>query len=265
MGPAIIIVNYNTKTLLRQCLRSITNYEIIVVDNGSTDGSQECLKRIKESKNQRIKVLFNKENLGFAKAVNQALRQAQGEYILLLNPDIKVKKNALKKLIKFAKNHPEAGIIGARLLNPDGTTQGSCFPKLSIANAIKEFWLGQKGVFEKYAPRTQKPVEVEAVVGACMLIAKKVIEKVGFFDERYFLYFEDLDYCRRVKKSGWKVYYLPEAEFIHDHGAAGKDLPVSDWLKNSSKIYHGKVKYYLLTFIIWLGQKWQRLFKERKV
>jgi len=260
MEPSIVIVNYNTKDFLKQCLRLIISHEVIVVDNGSTNGSVEMMRE----EYSQLKLIVNKKNLGFAKAVNQGIRASQGEYILVLNSDIEVKGNALEKMTEFVKKHPEVGVVGGRLVNPDGRIQGSCFHRLTLINAIKEFWLGQKRAFEKYAPKTGKPTEIDAVVGACMLIPRKVINKVGYFDERYFLYFEDLDYCRRVKKVGFKIFYLPDAEFIHHHGASAKKIPQKTrfWLAQSSKIYHGEIKYCLLTLTISLGQKWQKLLKR---
>jgi GT2 family glycosyltransferase len=259
MDFSIIIVSYNTRELLKKCLSSIDGSyktEIIVVDNGSTDGSVETIKKLATRYsfgNVKFKIILNKENMGFAKAVNQGIRKASGDYILLLNSDIIVKPKAIEKMLEFVKRHPEAGVIGGRLLNPDGSIQGSCFylPRLTRPFA------------GKYNPG-DKPTEVEAVVGAVFLIPHQVLEKVGFFDERYFMYFEDLDYCRRVKQAGFKIYYLPSAEFIHEHGASGASLPqkAHQWLVESSKIYHGKLKYYLMTLIIWLGQRWQRFFKR---
>jgi GT2 family glycosyltransferase len=130
------------------------------------------------------------------------------------------------------------------------------FPTLT--RAIQEFWFGKK-VYSKYAPQESYPIPVDAVVGAAFLVTPYAIEKVGLLDERYFMYFEDLDYCRRVWKAGLKVYYLPQAQIIHYHGVSGRKLaPKSmQWkrLVPSSKIYHGLLKHYLLTLIILFGQK----------
>lgn len=277
MDLSIIIPSFNTKELLKQCLRSVTRdqqsatskkpttdhrllvTEIIVVDNGSTDGSAEMMEKLIE-KNELIKLIKNNKNLGFAKAVNQGIRKAQGKYLLLLNSDIVVQKDALRAMIDFAETHSLVGAIGGKLFNPDGSIQASVYHFPSVVRAIKEFWLNQEHTYQKYAPQAKGPAAVEAVIGAAMLIPRKIFEKVGFFDERYFMYFEDLDYCRRVKKAGYKTYYLPTAKFIHRHGASGRAMPdrTHQWLVESSKIYHGKPRYYLLTFIIWLGQKWQR-------
>lgn len=281
MDLSIIIVSFNVKKLLRDCLKSVISdqrlvtrkkpitgrwplvTEIIVVDNASGDGSAKIVKRIKESQTQKLKIVLieNKENLGFAKAANQGIKKADGEYLLLLNPDTLVKSGALLAMVNFAQTHPLAGVIGGRLLDPGGNLQGSCYHLPGISRAIKEWWLGRERISEKYAPKGEEPIEVEAVVGGAFLVPKKVIAKVGLLDERYFMYFEDLDFCRRVRRAGFKVYYLPKAKFIHYHGASGRAIPekTHQWLVESSKTYHGNLKYYLLTLIIWLGQKWQRL------
>jgi hypothetical protein len=284
---SIIIVNFNTKQLLERCLQSIQSstlpcrqaginhqsliIEVIVVDNGSTDKSVEEIKKWWSTTRIRsttgitsLKIIENKENLGFAKAVNQSLRQVQGEYILLLNSDIIVKPKAIEKMVEFAKKHQEAGVISGRLLNPNGSIQGSCYQLPTLSRIIKEFWFKGPSVLSKYAPSGKKLIEVEAVTGAVFLIPRKVKELVGFFDERYFMYFEDLDYCRRVGQSGFKIYYLPTAEFIHAHGASGRNLSgqTQKWLVKSSQIYHGCLKYYLLSLIIWTGQKCQKIFEK---
>jgi GT2 family glycosyltransferase len=271
MSLSIVIVNYNTKELLKQCLECLKwemgngKWEVIVVDNGSTDGSPEMAREFAK-KHSCLFVIENRSNLGFAKAVNQGIRQAVGEYILLLNSDTVVRPGALRAMVDFAKAHPLVGVVGGRLLNQDGSIQGSCYHLPGVWRAIKEFWLGTKeiSVFKKYTPEGKSPVEVEAVMGAVFLIPRKVINKVGLLDERYFMYFEDLDYCRRVRKAGFKIYYLPKAEFIHHHGASGRQIPqqTHQWLVESSKIYHGKFKYYLITLIIWIGQKWQKISKQ---
>ena len=263
---SIIIVNYNTANILRQCLKSLEQeskrakeQEIIVVDNGSTDNSVKMINDQWLMGN--VKLIENQRNLGFAKAVNQGIKKSQGEFILLLNSDIVVKPKAIEKMIEFAQKHSIVGVVGGRLLNPKGSIQGSCYHLPTLSRIIKEFWFGQKNfsVTQKYAPLGNKPIEVEAIVGAVFLIPRKVIEKVGFFDERFFMYFEDLDYCRRVRNASFKIYYLPQAEFIHKHGASGKEIPwqTQKWLRQSSKIYHGVFKYWLITFIIWLGQKFK--------
>jgi len=267
MELSIIIVSFNTRELLKKCLESIKNAEIIVIDNASTDGSVEEIKKLKikyQKYKLNIKYILNNENLGFAKANNQALRLAGGEYCLLLNSDTEVKPGALEKLVEFARQHAEVGIVGARLLNPDGSLQPSVYHFPTIWRAFQEYWLGRKGSYEKYALTASDAVKVEAVTGAAMLISRKTIEKIGLLDEQYFMYFEDLDYCRRLKRANLKVYYLPEAEVIHHHGASGKGSPLTyRYLVKSSKIYNGISKFWALSFIIRSGQKWQRILGKR--
>ena len=266
---SIIIVSFNTKDLTLDCIRSITQEgsgiakEIIIVDNASSDGSVEALKKLKTD---NLKLITNKENTGYAKANNQGIKIAKGKYLLLLNSDTLVHKDSLKTLVEFARNHSDAGVIGSRLLNIDGILQFSCYHFPTIANAIKEYWLGQKGLFEKFAPQGDKPVTVEAVVGASFLITPEARKRVGMLDERYWAYFEDIDYCRQVWKKGLKVYYLPASIITHYHGASFKKLTSDEGLRwkrliPSSKIYHGVVKHYLINAILWLGQKWQKLIK----
>ena len=193
---SVILVNFNSKKLTIDCIHSVleegkVEKEIIVVDNGSIDGSVEALEEL--AKKKVIKFIKNRENLGFAKANNQGIKIAKGKYILLLNNDTIVKKGALTKLAKFAKERRDVGVVGSKLLNIDGSLQSSCFHFPTITNAIKEYLLGQKGYFEKFAPKTQEATTVDALVGASFLITPLARKKVGLLDERYFAYFEDID------------------------------------------------------------------------
>ncbi|KKU47428.1 MAG: Glycosyl transferase family 2 [Candidatus Woesebacteria bacterium GW2011_GWF2_46_8] len=270
MTLSVIIVNLNTKKLTEDCIKSILSEgsqiskEIIVVDNGSSDGSVEVLRRLK--KEGKIDLVENKGNFGYAKANNQGIRRAKGKYLLLLNNDTIVHKGALGELVDFAGKTPSAGVVGSKLLNIDGTLQASCYRFPTLTNAIKEYWLGEKGLFGKYAPKGKKPVAVDALVGAAFLITPAAFKKVGILDERYFAYFEDVDYCRKVWQKGLKVYYLPSSEIMHYHGATFKKMAKREdqWRKliPGSKIYHGVVKHYVINTILWLGQKWEKIFKK---
>lgn len=269
---SIVIVNLNTRDLTVECIRSIEkeakdlSFEVFLTDNGSNDGSVEAFQKITKEQywKDRFTLILNDNNTGYAKANNQGIRKATGKYILLLNNDTVVHRDALQNLVKFANATPDAGVIGSRLLNIDGTLQMSCYHFPTITNAIKEYWLGQKGLFEKFAPRGETPVTVDSVVGAAFLITPKAKERVGILDERYFAYFEDIDYCRQTWKNDLKVYYLPESVITHYHGATFKKLANENerWKKliPSSKIYHGFFKHYLINAILWAGQKWQKLF-----
>lgn len=263
MPLSIIIPSYNTKEILRRCLESIKKeergigLETIVVDNGSDDGSVEMIKKDFPA----VKLICNSENLGFSRAVNQGIKASSGKVVFLLNSDTRLTRGSLKKLLELEKRVGPA-IIGAKMINPDGSPQPSVFHLPSLKRAILEYWLGRTGYFSKYLPPADQPVEVEAVSGGAMLISQPVFEKVGLLDERYFFYFEDLDFCRKAAKAGFKIYFFPRAQVIHEHGASGRNLADcrNQWrrLIPSSKIYYGALKHYLINFIIWSGQKWRK-------
>ncbi|OGY11709.1 MAG: hypothetical protein A3H88_01070 [Candidatus Blackburnbacteria bacterium RIFCSPLOWO2_02_FULL_44_9] len=267
---SIVIVNYNTGNILTKCLDSIyktTNNlstpksEIIAIDNASTDNSFTSLKE-----KRSLKFIQNSQNVGFAKAVNQGIKKAKSKHVLLLNPDTEVRPEAINTLLEFAQTNPDAGVIGARLVNPDGSTQPSVFHLPTLIGAIKEYWFGVKNSFSKYIPQGKTPTQVEALVMAAFLITPKGFKRVGLLNEKFFMYFEDLDYCKRIRKAGLKIYYLPNAEIIHYHGVSGKSLAdqKDQWrrLVPSSKIYHGKLNHYLINSVLWSAQKWQRLFSK---
>lgn len=275
---SIIVVNYNTVRITLNCLNSVLTAvkglsgEIIVIDNASTDGSVDKLRKLKtriiKNKNPSVKgfiLIENKINVGFAKAVNQGMKKAEGKYRLLLNSDTVVNPEVISKLIKFAEGHPDAGVVVPQLTNRDGSIQPSVFRFPTVIGAIKEFWLGIKGAYQKYTPTQNTPQKVDSAVAAAFLITPQAGNKVGLFDERYFMYFEDLDFCRRIKKAGLSVYYLPQAKVTHLHGVSGEKIsdPLNQWRRAipSSKIYHGKVKHYLINAVIWLAGKF-RIFRQ---
>lgn len=272
---SIVIVNLNTKDLTVGCIRSIQKeaknlgFEVLLTDNGSNDGSVEAFREIKNEAywKNRFTLILNDSNTGYAKANNQGAKKAKGKYILLLNNDTVVHKNALQELVKFADKTPDAGVVGSRLLNIDGTLQMSCYHFPTITNAIKEYWFGKKGLFEKFAPKGNTPTTVDSVVGAAFLITPEAKKRVGILDERYFAYFEDVDYCRQTWKKGLKVYYLPASVIMHYHGATFKKLgdDRNRWRKliPSSITYHGWLKHYVLYVILWTGQKWQKLLGSK--
>lgn len=270
MDVSIIIVSYNTKKLTSDAVNSLykknqrVSFETVVIDNNSQDGSVETLRNFVK-KYPNFKLIENSSNTGFAFANNQGIKIAKGQYLFLLNSDTVVKEGALKKLLDFARSRNDIGVIAPKLFNGDGTVQPSCLRFPTIKNAIFQYWFNQKDLFEKYAPKDKNPVSVDSVVGAAFLITPEAKKKVGNLDEKYFFYFEDIDYCRRVKSAGLKVYYLPEAKIIHYHGASGKKVTdmANQWrrLVPSSIKYHGVIKHYILFFIMWFGQKWQKFFR----
>jgi GT2 family glycosyltransferase len=267
---SIVIVNYNTKELTLKCLDSIQRssdnvpFEVILVDNGSTDGSAKEFVKFTSTPfwRQKFILIGNKINLGYARANNQGIRRSVGHYVLLLNSDTRITKGSLKALIDFANKTPDVGVVGSRLLNADGSVQASCYNFPSIMGAIKEYWGGLKGIHDGFSPPGQKPVIVNSVVGAAFLITPLALKKVGMLNERYFAYYEDLDYCREVWRNGLKVYYLPKSRIYHTKGGTFNKLTEIEnrWRKlvPGSIIYNGFFRHYVMFFIMWTGQKWSR-------
>ncbi len=234
MKLSIIIVSYNTKKLLADCINSIESslnkleYEIIVVDNCSVDGSVDLLK----SQFQKVKLIENNYNAGFAKANNQGLQMCSGDYILLLNSDTLVLGEALNTLVQFMDMHTETAICGPRLLNSDMTLQLPCrrgFPRL--INSISHFsglsrLFPKSRVFGSYLMTYMDSSidhEVDAVSGACLLVRRDVLSTIGgLLDEAFFMHFEDIDLCFRAKKSGYEVYYVHNAEVVHLKGQSSR-------------------------------------------
>ncbi len=265
MKLSVVIVTWNTALITKRCLDSVKRYlphcQVIIVDNGSTDNTQKLL-----SADKSIKYVFSEKNLGFAKGNNLGVQSAQGEYLLFLNSDMELIDNSLESMFEYIQKHREIGVIGPKFLNPDLTPQSSVFPPQSLCNAFKEFWLGQVA-YSKYLPQKLVPHHVWALSGGCMLIKKDYFLSLGGWNEKYFMYYEDLDLCRQVRKTGSKIVYYPSALVVHRHGASGKNLADSanQWrrLIPGSKLYHGQFVHYLLFLISWSGQKIHSLFSTK--
>jgi GT2 family glycosyltransferase len=226
---SIIVVNYNVRDFLHQALRSLDKAraglksEIIVVDNASGDGSVEMLR----SRFPKIRVITSDVNLGFAKANNLALKVAKGEYCLLINPDTVVQEDTLRVMVEFFRDHPDVGLAGCKILNPDGTFQLACrrsFPSPWVA-FTKLFGLAalmpKSKMFGKYNLTYRDPdqvYEVDAVSGSFMMVRRQAYQEVGGLDEEFFMYGEDLDWCYRIQHAGWKIYYVPTTSIIHYKG-----------------------------------------------
>ncbi|MFZ3302009.1 MAG: glycosyltransferase family 2 protein [Microgenomates group bacterium] len=261
MKLSVIIGNYNTPKLTVACVDSIFKYrpkysfEVIVVDDASTDNSFSVLKEL-EKKYKQLKVLQNIKNSGFVRTNNRGIHKSKGDYKLLLNSDTLVHEGTIDSLISFAERTTDAGVVGSKLLNKDGTTQKSVYNFPTILNVIG---------YDKFAPVTSEPQVVDAVVGASFLITPKAYKLIGGLNQKYISYFEDLDFCREVKRKGLKVYYLPDSVVTHYHGESFKQLASSDnqWKKliPSSIAYHGTLKHYLLFTISWIYQKVRFILK----
>jgi len=233
----ISIVNWNTKDLVLDCIKSIYEsehdfaLEIIVVDNGSNDRSAQAIRKAYPD----VLLVENKSNRGFAAANNQALRLAKGQYVLLLNPDTLVLPNALQKMWKFLEEHPQAGVVGCKLLNPDMTVWPSVvnnYPSpLTLLFHYSPLWrrlLAGQGDHLQFGTvnwNNDSVLEVASVVGACMMVRREVIETVGFLNENYFLYIEESEWCYRIRKHGWKICLTPEAQVIHYCRGSASQVP----------------------------------------
>ncbi|MDI6802587.1 MAG: glycosyltransferase [Bacteroidota bacterium] len=239
MQLSVIIVNYNVRSFLENALLSIQKAmrniegEIFVVDNASDDGSVELI----QAKFPYVKLIVNQTNLGFAAANNIALSQSSGKYILLINPDTIVQEDTLTSLIEYLENNPQIGLAGCKILNPDGSLQLACrrsiptpwsaFTKVSGLSAL----FPNTKLFGKYNLTYLNPnetYEVEAVSGSFMFLRRDVYEQVGKLDESYFMYGEDLDWCYRIFKAGWKVLYYHKTQIIHYKGESTKQSSLDD-------------------------------------
>ena len=230
MDLSIVIVNYNTRDLLRDCLRSVYasqgcfSYEVTVVDNCSPDDSVQMVRQ----EFPQARLIASEINGGYAYANNLGLRDAQADYVLLLNPDTVLPPNALQDMLDFMAQHPDAGVAGPKLVLQDGSLDLACrrsFPSIDVA-----FYrlIGLSKLFP-HSPRYNRynlgyldpdqPAQVDAVVGAFMMMRRAALEQAGLLDERFFAYAEDIDLCYRIKvEHGWKVYYNPAVVVTHYKG-----------------------------------------------
>ncbi|MCK9391193.1 MAG: glycosyltransferase family 2 protein [Syntrophales bacterium] len=227
---SIIIVNWNTRELLRECLESVLRtvhdliYEVIVVDNASTDGSVAMLHDF----SPQVRIIANDENRGFGAANNQAFQLMVGRYALLLNTDTVLTESAVRDLFSFMESHPKAGMSCGQLLNRDGSKQNSIasFPTLLtlLTNmSLLEYLLPGKYPSKRYDHR--QPIAVDSGVGACLMVRRQAMDVVGWFDERYFFFFEETDWAYRMRLAGWRVFHVPTARIYHLQGQSiGPDV-----------------------------------------
>src|SRR3989344_2851451 len=250
---SIVIVSHNNFSLLERCIRSIyqtqksEDFEIIVVDNHS----QENLGRLKRLF-PKIKFTKLKQNCGFSRANNIGISHSEGKFLLFLNSDTEVLPRSIEALLNFAHQQIKFGAIAPKLINLDGTIQASCYRFPTITGAINEFFLNKKGSYEKYYPKQTLPLKVDCAVGACLLIQRALLDRIGGWDENYFIYYEDIEMGRKIKHLNLDFWYLPQATIIHAHGKSASETPElsNKWLKQSSVIYNGRFKHLLITFII---------------
>jgi exopolysaccharide biosynthesis polyprenyl glycosylphosphotransferase len=260
---SVIVVNHNNRGLLAKCLDSIyktldqLKAEIILVDNDSMDGSVPMV----QARFPHVQVISNRANLGYAAAVNQAIRSSTGEYFLILNADTQLRPNSVQALSSFLEDNPHAGMVGPKLIYPDGRLQHSCRTFYTFKTILL-----RRTVLGKLFPNSRTLQdhlmlrwahdgvrEVDWVVGAAMMVRRAAVDEVGPMDERYFLYLEDVDWCYRMHLAGWRVYYVPQAEMIHHYRQGSR----SESMWNRDTLIHliSMLRYY---------EKWARVLYSLK-
>ena len=253
MKLSVCIVNLNAKKYLSKCINSLTSgivtkdYEIIIVDNNSSDKSCAYIQSIK---NNKIILIQNYHNRGYTVAINQAIVKSKGENILILNPDSILEKKSIHILLRYLEKNKNTGIIGPKVVNKSGYFQASCRRGLAKPFAVFSYFFGFARLFPKNKLFTGYQLnhldvdtisQVDGVSGSCMIVRKEVIDNIGFFDERFFAYQEDSDFCLRAKKRGWVICYNPRAKVMHVGGVGGANsVPmraIFEWHRSYYRFY----------------------------
>lgn len=265
---SIVIVSWNAKAHLMDCLESLQTQgpkkemEIIVVDNASSDGSPDAVRALY----QQVKVIETGSNLGFAKANNIGIRECNGKYVALLNSDVTILDGCLNGLQDYMNSNPGVGLCAPRLLNRDMTVQYSCrnFPtiwRLFCGSLRLDKLPFLHRLFEGEEIKTfayDRETEVDAVSGAFMFARREVFEKVGLLDERFFMYSEDVDWCKRLRDAGWKVAFFPEAEAIHYGGGSSSGESTRFYIEKERAVFlywekhHSGLSQFILSRILFL-------------
>ena len=252
---SIVVVNYNAGPLLAECVRTALPQasEILVIDNASSDSSIDvCAREFTDE--PQLEIFRNKTNLGFAAACNLGFSQAKGEFVLFLNPDCRLDEGAILELLRALQADAARGMVGGLLVNPDGSEQGGgrravptpwrSFVRAFGLSRFAERW--PKLFFDFHLhkqPLPDRPIEVEAISGACMLVKREAVVDVGLWDEGYFLHCEDLDWCMRFRQKGWKIMFVPSARVTHALGACSRrsrrSLIFVEWHKHK-----GMMRFY---------------------
>jgi GT2 family glycosyltransferase len=264
---SVIVVNYNAGQILAECIQSalLQASEVLVVDNASSDFSLElCTQRFPEE--PKLRIIRNASNLGFAAACNIGAAQATAPYLLFLNPDCVLGRDSLPRMVQVLETNPSAGMIGGLLINQDGSEQAGGRRAIPTPwrSFVRAFGLYR---FERYWPRLffdfhlhkqalpGGVLEVEAISGALMLVRRKAIEDVGPWDEGYFLHCEDLDWCMRFRKKGWRILFVPDAPVVHYKGTCSRSRPIFvEWHKHKGmmRFYRKFFRHEYPGVVMWL-------------
>lgn len=254
MDLSVVIVSWNVRALLERCLTSLERTrlghawqcEVIVVDAASTDGSPDMVRR----SFPWVQLVTSDVNLGFTRGSNLGVAQSSGRYLLLLNPDTEARENAVSEMFAYMEGHPDVGVLGPRLLFPDGGVQPSRrrFPTLATAlieSTVLQQWLPHSSILQRYYVQDHSDDEeqdVDWLVGACLVIRRAAWEQTGPLDEHFFMYSEELDWCKRAKQSGWRVVYLPTATVVHHEGQSSAQVVAARhiYFQSSKVLYFRK-------------------------
>jgi GT2 family glycosyltransferase len=247
---SVIIVNWNTRKLLRGCINSLldaelgSDCEIVVVDNNSSDGSAEMI----EQEFPEVRLIANRDNRGFAVASNQGIHASCGRYVLLLNPDTKATKSFLRILLEVLENNSKAAAAGPLLVHQNGEIQLSCLLLPTLWRELL-FMLHLKSLHKDFSKIREnlEPRKVETIGGACILIRREVLNQIGLLDEQFFLYSEEIDLCRRILESGREIYWAPMAKLIHYGGESSKQAERQTFIE----LFRSKVVYFRKHFGSW--------------
>ncbi len=245
---SVVIVTYNSRDLVGQCLRSVAeqthvDHEVMVVDNASRDGTPSFI----AGNFPKVRLIKNASNLGFSAANNQALNQASGRYRVLLNPDTLLLNGTLDRLVEYLDAHPEVGIIGAKMVESDGSLRRyeTWYPSLHS-------YLGNSVMLRLWGDQGSR--EVEFVSGSCLMIRRETMQQIGPLDEGFFMYAEDVDWCLRAKRAGWKVYHYAEARLFHVAGGSSKgDVAARVVNIRQAKLYFFKKHYTWASYVLLKG------------
>jgi GT2 family glycosyltransferase len=246
---SIVLVNHNAKDMTMDCIRSINektqkiSCEIILVDNNSSDGSQAAIRE----QYPDVRLIENLDNKGFAAANNQGMQAAKGKYLILLNNDTVLKNPALDKMVDFLDKNPRVGVVTCKLFDADGKTiqrncrsfptpWGTMFGRASLFTKIfPNNPISKRNLLANWDSNSVK--EVDWVSGAALMVRNEVIKQVGLLDEKFYMYWEDTDWCKRIRNAGWEIFFIPDAEIIHFAGAGGTKLKGKLW-HNHRMTYH---------------------------
>ena len=257
---SIIVVSWNTKSLVRECLSAIRRtcerlaIQVLLIDNASSDGTPSMV----AEEFPEVVLIRNAENLGFARANNQALKLAQGKFIALVNSDVTVLPDCLQKLVRYMEQEPSIGMLGPRMLTPSGRVGPSCMrePCLSIwlAHALGLAAIVERSSLHISPPSTDTPQEVDVLNGWFWVVRRTALERVGPLDERFFMYGEDIDWCCRFRKAEWKVVYYPGAAAIHYGGGSSSRDPVRFYVEmQRARLQYWRLRHSPLSVLAYLN------------